>query len=50
MENLLRTGFERRILRKIANRHSYYHKEISRSRQLFQETGIARESVHLRAI
>ena len=37
MENLLRTGFERGILRKIGNRHSYYHKEISWSRQFFQE-------------
>ena len=37
MENLLRTSFERRILRKIVNRHSYYHKNISLNRQLFQK-------------
>ena len=46
MENLVRTGFERRILRKMANRHSY-HKEMS-YRQLFQRTEIVREKVYLR--
>ena len=31
MESLLQTGFERRILRKMANRHNkrHYNKEIS---------------------
>ena len=28
MENLLRTDFKRRILRKMVNRHSYYNREI----------------------
>ena len=37
MENLLRTDFERRILRKMANWHSYCNKNISQSRQLFQK-------------
>ena len=32
------------------NRHSYYNKDISRSRPLFQKTDIARESVYLRTI
>ena len=48
MGNLLQTGFERRILWKMANRHFYYNKKISWSRQLFQKTGIERESVYLR--
>ena len=34
----------------MANSYTYYNKEISRSRQLFQKTDIARESVYLRAI
>ena len=50
MENLLRTGFEKTILWKTANRHTYYNKEISWSRQLFQKTDIARESIYLRTI
>ena len=50
MENLLRTGFERRILWKMKNQHSYYDKDISRSPQLFQKTDIARETVYLRTI
>ena len=50
MESLLRTGFERRILRKVSNQHSYYNKEISSSRQLFEKTDITRESVYLRTI
>ena len=50
MENLLRTGFERRTLWKMANWRIYYNKEISWSRQLFQETDISRESVYLRTI
>ena len=50
MENLLRTGFERTILWKTANRHTYYNKEISWSRQLFQKTDTARESIYLRTI
>ena len=37
MENLLRTDFERRILRKMVNRHPYYNKNMSRSRQLSQK-------------
>ena len=49
-ENLLQTGFESRILRKMVNRHSYYNKKISWSRQLFQKTDIARNSVYLRTI
>ena len=43
MENLLRTGFERRILQKMPKWHSYY-KEILYRRQLFQKTDILRES------
>ena len=39
-----------RILLKMENRHSYYNKDISRSRPLFQKTDIARESVYLRTI
>ena len=50
MKNLLQTGFDRRILRKMTNRHSYYNKEISWSRQLFQRVDILRESVDLRTI
>ena len=58
VENLLRTGFERRILQKMANRLSSYHllptfcynKEIPWSRQLYQKTDIARESVYLSTI
>ena len=50
MENLLQTGFKRRILRKMAKRHFYYNKEISWSRQLFQKTDIAKESAYLRII
>ena len=37
MENLLRTDFERWILRKMVNRHSYYNENISRGRQRFQK-------------
>ena len=37
MENLLRTDFERRILRKMVNRHLYYNKNMSGSRQLSQK-------------
>ena len=43
MENLLRTGFERRILQKMPKRHSYY-KDILYRRQLFQKTDILRQS------
>ena len=50
MENLLRTGFKRRILWKMKNRHSYYYEDISWSQQLFQKADIARESVYLRNI
>ena len=50
MENLLRTGFKRRILWKMKNRHSYYNEDLSWSQQLFQKAGIARESVYLRNI
>ena len=50
MENLLRTGFERRMLWKMENQHSYYNKDISWSPQLFQKTDIVRENVSLRAI
>ena len=50
MENLLRTGFERRMLWKMGNQHSYYNKHISWSSQLFQKTDIVRENVSLRAI
>ena len=50
IENLLRTGFKRRILWKTENRHSYYNKDISWCRQHFQKTDIARESVYLRNI
>ena len=32
------------------NRHSYYNKDISRSRSLFQKTDIARENLYLRTI
>ena len=45
MQNLLRTGIKRRIFRKMTKRHSYYDKNISCSRHLLQETGIARDSV-----
>ena len=34
----------------MANRSTYYNKEISWSRQLFQKTDIARESVYLTTI
>ena len=50
MENLLRTGFERRILWKMENQHSYYNKDISWSSQLFQKTDIVRKNVSLRNI
>ena len=50
MENFLRTGFDRRVLRKMENQHSYYHKDISWSPQLFQKIDIVRENVSLRAI
>ena len=50
MENVLRTSFERRILWKMENQHSYYNKDISWSLQLFQKTDIVRENVSLRAI
>ena len=50
MENLLRTSFERRILWKMENQHSYYNKDISWSLQFFQKTDIVRENVSLRAI
>ena len=50
MENHLWTGFERRTLWKMANRLTYYSKMIAWSRQLFQETDIARESVYSRTI
>ena len=50
MENLLRTSFERRILWKIENQHSYYDKDISWGPQLFQKTDIVRENVYLRTI
>ena len=49
IENLLQIGFGLGLL-KMENRHSYYNKNISRSRPLFQKTGIARESVYLRII
>ena len=48
-ENLLRTSFQREILRKMANRHSYY-KEISQSRELFQITYLEEKKVYLRTI
>ena len=50
MENVLQTGFERRILWKMENGHSYYNKDISWSRQLFQKTDIVRKGVYLRTI
>ena len=50
MKNLLQTGFDRRIIRKMKNRHSYCNKEISWSRHLFQRTDVERESVNLRTI
>ena len=50
MENFLRTGFDRRVLRKMENQHSYYHKDISWSPQLFQKIDTVRENVSLRAI
>ena len=50
MENLLRTGFERRFFRKIVSWNSYYNKKILWSRQLFQEIDIARDIVYLRTI
>ena len=50
MENLQRTSFERRILWKMGNQHSYYNKDISWSLQFFQKTDIVRENVSLRAI
>ena len=50
MKNFQQTGFARRILRKMTNRHSYYNKEIPWIRQLFQTKDIARESVNLRTI
>ena len=40
-EKLLRIGFERRILQKRANRHSYY-------KESFQKTEIVREKVYWR--
>ena len=42
--------FQFRILSKMENRHSYYNKDISRSRSLFQKTDIARENLYLRTI
>ena len=50
MENLLRTSFERRILWKIVNQHSYYNKGLSWSPQLFQKIDTVRENVYLRTI
>ena len=48
MRSLLQTGFDWWILSKMTNRHSYYNKEITWSRQLFQRTDIVRGSVNLR--
>ena len=45
MENLLRNVFERRTVRKMANRHCYYDKNISWSLQL-----LAREIKYLKTI
>ena len=39
--------FWQSILWKMTNRHSYYNKAISWSRQLFQRTDIVRESINL---
>ena len=50
MEHFLGTGFERRILWKMENQHSYYNKDISWSPQLLQKTDIVRENVSLRAL
>ena len=50
MKNVVGTGFERRTLWKMANRCTYYNKMILWSRQLFQETDIARKSVYSRTI
>ena len=50
MENLLRTGFETKVLLKMGNRHTYYNKEISSTKQPFEKTDIARETVYLRTI
>ena len=52
MENLLQTGFERRILRKMTDQNNkrHYNKEISWNPQFFQKTDIRRESVNLRTI
>ena len=49
-KNFLQTGFESGILRKMVNRHSYYNKKMLWSRQLFQTTDFARDSVYLRTI
>ena len=49
MENLLRTDFEQRILRKMVNRHSQYNKKyIMQSTAFLKKTDTARESVYLR--
>ena len=50
MEHQLCTGFGRRILRKIRNRHSYSSKRISRSQQLSQRADITKGSEYLRSI
>ena len=50
MEHQLCTGFGRRILRKIRNRHSYCSKRISRSQQLSQRADITEGGEYLRNI
>ena len=50
MEHQLCTGFGRRILRKIRNRHSYCSQRISRSQQLSQKGDITKGSEYLRNI
>ena len=50
MENLLRTGFERRIWWKMENQPSCYGKDISWSPQLFRKTDIVMGNVYLRTI
>ena len=48
-DHSLGTASEWRVLRKMVNRHPCYKKDMSRSRQLFQKTDIARGSISQKA-
>ena len=47
IENLLQTGFEKKFLRKMANGHSYYNKNMSWNRQRFFLKQKTKENTHI---